>query len=293
MFEEVTSQLPLEINPRNMYPTFNETNVGYIKQRLFQMDELSDKDAYDLLSKTYIYILDETFMSKNIDLLSFLYTNSKFITTLTNVLSRTDITMTYLQKIYCNRLVYDYITARGEKDQYIRALLLNLSKVVNRQYTPGLLGLGLNEELVYLLVNARYSTLKEHIQVKRLNLIILQQPLEVMTVQKIVDIYGKLFDKITPLFNGIMYDHWSNDQFYSHEMEEVYATINVALLEIVNNLPEDIMYHLLKNFKESYDLMHKDEKVRFNIYSICQEDYPRLVYTLEKLKYEGITLPMS
>jgi anaerobic ribonucleoside-triphosphate reductase len=135
--------------------------------------------------------------------------------------------------------------------------------------------------------------LKENIQVKRLNLIIMNQPSEVMTVQTIVDIYGKLFDRITPLFDGIMYDHWSSEQFMNPEMEEVYATINVAILEIVNNLPEDIMYHLLRNFHETYQMLNTNKKVRFNIYSFCKEDYPRLDYTLEMLRREGVVLPMS
>ena len=114
-----------------------------------------------------------------------------------------------------------------------------------------------------------------------------------MTVQTIVDIYGKLFNRITPLFTGIMYDYWPREQFANQEMEDVYATINVVILEIVNNLPEDIMYQLLKNFYESHNLIHLDERVRFNIYSFCKDDYPRLDYTLNLLRQEGITLPMS
>lgn len=292
MFEEIVKQLPLETNPKNVYPNLNEYNVGYIKDRLFNLDNLSDEEVYNLLCKTYPYILDEMFISKNMDLIKFLYTNSRFIMTLNNVLSRPDINLSYLQKVYCNKLAYDYFTARGEKDKYIRALMVNLSKTVNRSYTPGLIGLGLNEELVSYLVNARFSSLKEVIQVKRLNLIIMNQSSDLMTVQMIVDIYGKLFDKITPLFSGIMYDHWSNDLFVNQEMEDVYATINIAILEIVNNLPQDIMYHLLKNFYDSHQMINTNTKVRFNIYSFAPDDYPRLYYTLELLRSEGIVLPM-
>jgi hypothetical protein len=194
--------------------------------------------------------------------------------------------------IYCNRLAYDYFTARGDKDNYIRALLVSLVKVVNRAITPSLIGLGLNEDLAAYLVNARYSSQKEDIQVKRLNLVIMNQDPDIMTEQMIVDIYGKLFDRITPLFSGIMYDFWPNELFINEEMEDVYATINIAILEIVNNLPEDIMYQLLKKFYESHQLINLDKKLRFNIYSFSKEDYPRLDYTLEVLKHEGIILPM-
>lgn len=293
MFEEVVKRLPLEVNPKNIYLSLNESNVDYLKDKLFQLDKLSDEEVYNLICKTYSYILDEMFIAKNMDLIKFLYTNQKFIMTFTNVLSRPEIKLNLLQTIYCNKLAYDYFTARCQKDKYTNALLVNLSKVVNRSITPSLIGLGLGEDLSSYLVNARYSTVKEQIQVKRLNLVIMQQTTDVMSVQMIVDIYGKLFDRITPLFDGIMYDYWPPEQFANQEMEDIYATINIAILEIVNNLPEDIMYHLLKNFYDSYRLINLNNKVRFNIYSFCKDDYPRLYYTLEVLRNEGIVLPMQ
>ena len=293
MFENIIKGLPLEVNPKNLYLSMEDTNLESIKNKLFNLDNLSDQDLYNFVYKTYNYILDEMFIAKNGDLIKFLYTNSRFLMTFNSVLGRPDIELSYLQTIYCNKLAYDYFTAKGDKDSYIKDLLVNLIKTVNRSVMPSLIGLGLNEELAAYLVNARYSSLKENIQVRRLNLIIMNQPSEVMTVQMIVYIYGKLFERITPLFDGIMYDYWSNDQLVGNEMEEIYATINVAILEIVNNLPEDIMYHLLRNFRETYDLVNLNKKIRFNIYSFCKEDYPRLDYTLELLKQDGIVLPMS
>lgn len=293
MFEEVFNKLPVTLNPLTETLSMGYTNIGDVIKKLFDLDKLSDEDVYNLIYKTYPYILDEMFISKNIDLIKFLYTNPRFIMTLTNVLSRQDVKLTYLQTVYCNKLAYDYFTARSSKDDYIKALLINLIKTVNRSIVPSLIGLGLSEELASYLVNARYSSLKENIQVKRLNLVIVNQPSDIMTVQMIVNIYGKLFDRITPLFDGIMYDYWPADQIVGNDTEDVYATINIATLEIVNNLPADIMYHLLKNFYESYQLINLNKKIRFNIYSFCKEDYPRLDYTLEMLKNEGIILPMS
>ena len=293
LFDEVVKKLPLEVNPKNVYLSMDDTNIDSIKKRLFKLDELSDEELYHLVSNTYSYILDEIFISKNMDLIKFLYTNPRFLMTFNNVMSRPDVKLSYLQMVYCNKLAYDYFTAKGDKDDYIKALLINLIKTVNRSVTPGLVGLGLGEELASYLTNARFSSLKEQIQVKRLNLVIINQSTDIMNLQMIINIYGKLFDRITTLFDGIMYDYWPVDQFASKEMEDVYATINVAILEIVNNLPEDIMYHLLKNFYESHQLINLNKKVRFNIYSFCKDDYPRLDYTLQVLNSEGIVLPMS
>lgn len=292
MFEEVISKLPFDLYPNNTYLYMDDLNTDVLKDKLFHLDDLSDEGLYKLICKSLNYVVDETFMTKNIELMMYLYTNSRFLMTLTNVLSRQDVKLNYIQLVYCNRVAYDYFTARrDDKNEYIASLLLNLIMVLNRGYTPSLVGLGLSEELACRLVNARHSSLKEHIQVRRLNLEIMKQTTDIMTVQMIVDIYGKLFDRITPLFSGIMYDCYTREHFNGQEMEDIYSTINIAILEIVNNLPQDMMYQLLKRFHETYELVHLNKGIRFNIYSICKDDYPRLFYTLEVLKNEGIYLP--
>lgn len=292
MFSEIIKRLPTEVSPATIFLNMNDSNVDYLKSQLLSIDNLSDEEAYHLVQNTYKYILDEEFISKNVELIRSVCTNPKFLMNLNSVLYRLDSPLLYSQIVNCNKLAYDYFTARGNKDDYIKALLLNVARTVNRHVIPGLIGLGLNEELAGYLTNARYSSMKDNIQVKRLNLIIMNQYTNVMTVQMIVDIYGKLFDRITPLFSGIMYDYWSKEQFASQQMEDIYATINIAILEIVNNLPEDIMYHLLKNFYDTHILVHQNDKLRFNIYSFSRDDYPRLANTLSILNQDGITLPM-
>lgn len=290
MFEKYIQDAPLELNPKDHY-LFIDNEVS-LQKRLFNIDNLSDQDLYKVIYDSYNGIIKEV-DSKNVELINFLYRNARFIMTFTNVLSRPDIELNHLQKISVNKLAYDYFTARGNKDNYIRALLLNMVKTVNRSVMPGMIGLGLNEDIAAYLVNARYSTEKsEDIQIRRLNLEIMKCSSEVMTVQMIVNIYGKLFDHVLPLFSAIMYDHWPNDSFVNNEMEDIYATINLAILEIVNNLPEDIMYQLLVKFKETYDLMNHGQKLRFNIYSFCEADYPRLGYMLQLLRQDGITMPV-
>lgn len=277
-----TDQVPL---------SFDYLSIETVKNNLSNIDDISDKDLYILVLKTYGLILEEVFVLKNIELIKVLYNNPRFIMTLTSVLGNPEVEVTNTQKIWCNKLTYDYFTSNSQKDDHIKALLIKLSNTVNRSYTPGLIGLGLNETLVSYMVNARFSSEKEQIQVRRLNLIIANQSPDVMTVQMIVNIYGQLFDHITPLFDGIMYDVWSQDQLEDKNIAEVYSTITTAIIEIVNNLPIDIMQQLLYNFSESYRLLNNGKPVRFNIYAICQEDYPRLYMTLESLKQQGVYLP--
>ena len=56
MFEEVTKQLPFEINPQTIYLSMNDTNIDYLKDRLFQLDKLSDEEvAKIVLMVVFIY----------------------------------------------------------------------------------------------------------------------------------------------------------------------------------------------------------------------------------------------
>ena len=97
MFEEVVKQLPLEVSPNTLNLSMEEYNVDYMKNKLFGLDKLSDEELYNLVCKTYRYLLDEMLISKDVDLINFLYTNPRFIMTLSNVLSRPDIKLTNLQ----------------------------------------------------------------------------------------------------------------------------------------------------------------------------------------------------
>ena len=63
MFENIIKGLPLEVNPKNLYLSMEDTNLESIKNKLFNLDNLSDQDLYNFVYKTYNYILDEMFIA--------------------------------------------------------------------------------------------------------------------------------------------------------------------------------------------------------------------------------------
>lgn len=269
--------------------SFSYNNIESVREMLNKVDSFSDRELYTLLKNVYTIVLDDIFITKNVELIRTLYNAPKFIQVLTVVLG--EVELTPVQTVWCNKLTYDYFTSTAEKDSYTKALLLKFSSVVNRKYIPGLIGLGLNEDLVSYLVNARFSTEKEEIQIKRLNLILMNQSPTMMTVQMIVDIYGKLFDRITPLFTGVMYDYWDNASLNNDSIVEVYANITMAIIEIVNNLPQNMCIQLLQSFAESHYMVNSGKTMRFNIYATVEEDFPRLHMCLNILKSRNIILP--
>lgn len=286
---EETVQADLYSNVSSMnYNTNIATNIDAFMEKFSLIDSISDQDLFNMLSKYYSVLLENIFVENNKKLATGLFTNKRFIQIMTQVLY--NVQLTYDQRIYCNKLVYDYIYPFNEKkDPLTRTLLINLSKVVNRDIIPGLQGLSLSEELAATLALVRYSSLKEIINVKRLNVIIINQPSTLMTEQMIVNIYEQLFDHITPLFEGIMLDSWKPDDLYEDSVPdkyEVYSTINLAILDIVNELPSNIMRQLFITFSQDVSALYTDKSIRFNIKAISQDDYPRILGMIDYLEKE-------
>ena len=218
-----------------------------------------------------------------------MFTNVRFVNIFNQVLSSTNITSN--QRIYINKLAYDYwVNPDQKKDELVKDSLLNLSRTANRDIIPRLLGLGLPEKLCALLAMARFSSLKEIINVKRLNVLICNQSVEVFTEGMIVSVYCVLFDRITPLFDGIMFDAW--EPIEGMEIPELYSTINLAILDIMEQLPQDMIRSVLIDYADQKHLLYPDNRVRFNIKAISVEDYPRLCGVIDYLeKEENVFLP--
>jgi len=268
-------------------------NIQVLYDKLSNIDKVSDKELYSLLKIGYKDLLKDIF-NKDTPLYLTLLTNSKFITIFIQVLSSE--ILDYDCKVYCNKIAYDYLTLSENKDKYIQQLYYTLSKVVNRGIIPGLLGLGIQEDLASYIALARYSSLKEMINVERVNFIIISSSKEhVMAEQMIVWIYEKLFDRVTPLFEGVMFDILTEDDEdnYTDNMLETYSTISLAVLDIMNNLPSQDIRKVLISYVGDYELVYRkpnQKTTRFSMDSLST-DYSRINQAIEDLKLETIYVP--
>lgn len=297
MFEDYINQLkhnPIEVDTSKH--TLNLTNSvvlnpdGILPKALQNIDNMSQQELSIVLQEGYKHILTKKFISMNKVLMANAFTNPKFLITLTQVLSNVK-QFSIEEKINCNKMVYEYLALAREKDQSIVGLQYNIGLVINRDTIPNLLVLGLDQNTTTKLAIARYSTDKEDLAVKRVNVIIVNGDINVMTEQMIINIYQKLFDHLTPIVNGIMFDKWDDDLFEDNEnAEEIYGLINLALLDILNEMPSNMIEHLLKQYAQTRDLIHSTEPVRFNIHSISS-DYQRVINAIDRLESTGIRIP--
>lgn len=265
-------------------------NPEVLATELENVDLLEVNKLYDSISKGWRIILDNDFVASHKTIVANAFTNEKFVTLFSQVMSQVELNP--FQRVMCNKLVYDYLTLNKEKDLHIQALLYNLGITINKDIIPGLMGIGLDSNTASNIAIARYSTQKETLAVKRVNVIIVNSPIEVMTEQMIVNIYEKLYDHLLPLFEGIMFDKWDEENFQDEEeCEEIYGLINLALLDILNDMPDDMIYNILSQYTLDKQYTNLTTPVRFNIHSISS-DYKRVIDAIDLYeKTSGNSVP--
>lgn len=264
-------------------------NTGYFREQISSLDKIPDNELYLLVRETYKVILKDIMNRNDVQYID-TFTNAKFLTALIQVLSGVE--LEYEEKICCNKLAYDYLTLKNN-DTSIKQLLYTVSKMVNRDKIPALLSFGIPENLAVQMALARYSSIKESINVKRLNFIITTSSKAIMTEQNIVWIYEKLFDNFTPIFEGTMFDVYDEEEeWVNDDIMEIYSTISLAVLTILNNMPSVNIRKVLISYSGDYQSLYSDNSnsYRFSLNALSA-DYNRIIAIVEALKAESIYVP--
>lgn len=290
MFQEVLNKPKEEpkeitIDLRNSFTL----NIEGFLRRFNELDSMSDSELVELVRATYAMVLESTVAKKDTKLAIILFNNTRYITALNNVL--TNVKLTYSQRVYCNKLVYDYLRVPGDKDPTIVQLLQNLSRTVNRDIAPSLLAVGLPYELALYLALARYSSMDDYTTVKRINAHLFNlSDLELITEEKLIKIYEILYhDCMGKLFKGIMFDAYPREFLdkSTSDSSEIYSLIGLAVLTMVNTMPSNSIRNILKSYYE--DHINFPGHVRFSMK--LSEDYYRINDVIYQLELEGVHLP--
>ena len=257
------------------------------------IDTMSDREIYELVKEYYETILTTIFESNDklirrsfIDL----FTNAKFILALTQAMYT--VTPNDITKKRLNKMCYDYLViSEHDSNDYIGGLLMSLAKTINRDKIPLLCAIPLPEDLSSMIALSRYSSEKEVVNVKRLNRVLMNQPIDSISEQQIVNIYLTLFDHVLPLFTGVMLDVESPSNMNQNAME-VYGVITLSILDIMNELPTADIKKGLTLFDEDRRIQYSDKPIRINLESITESDYPRILTAIDQLKSEGIIISL-
>ena len=270
----------IQMTPETLYTSMQNT---------FKL--MNDKDAFNLVKNNYKIMLSDIFDKKERkETSNFIkyFTDSRFLSIMTQVMYTE--TPDEKSKRRLNKMCFDYIVLQSKnKDQYIVDLISALSRTINRDIIPILCTIPLSESMAATIALSRYSSEKENINIKRLNKVLMNQPLGTLDEEKIVNIYLKLFDHVLPLFTGVMLDVQS-PQNMSSDAEEIYGMITLAMLDLMNELPIGDIKKGLKLFNEDRKILYPDSPLRMNLKCCSETDFPRFVRALDELELEGIII---
>lgn len=253
----------------------------------------TDQELYSLIGVAYRLILDDKFLKSDYNkvVIANALSDRRFAGIFCNVLS--SVQLEDIQQIFLNKLLYDYLTS-SNKDDMIVNMMYNLGFAINQNSVGALYCKGFSRNLVTYLGIARRSTTNETLAVRRVNVIIINQPSEIMTEQNIIYIYEELFNKsLLALFEGIMFDNWyeeDDDTELEQYQEDNYGTINLALLDIVNEMPISMIMELLSQYGQTKQYLHREDKVRFDIHALS-DDHSRILQAIEMAEAQGIYIP--
>jgi hypothetical protein len=257
-------------------------NRDAFKEKMDHLDDLSDEELKTLVKNSYTTILQHINNRTDMSYIKS-FSSARFINILCNVLS--DRIHQYPYKpleteiiMCCNKLAYDYITLKDKTDDSLTGNFLILAKIVNKFPIEMICRFGIDSDLAATLALARYSTFEEAVNIRRLNFIIVQQPPQTMTLQKVIGIYEALFNNIRDLFIYTFidnYDAWF-EQLKEYDPEcidsvyKMYIREADAVMCILNSTDKNIIKHVLRELMATCFYKHlTSDDLRYSLRSIA------------------------
>lgn len=268
-------------------------NLAILKQNIDHVDDMTDTELRNFIQRCFKSIMINLFgqeMPKYVHH----FQDVRFLDAFIDVLRSMD----FVDKddvVRLNTMCYHYITIPKENQDYrVMNRMMELSNIINRYNLPRLLGLGLSSNLSSILLIARYSDIDLNICVKRVNFIIITQPKELMSEKMIEEIFKILFnvmDDLVRIFPCFMMDvlpeydeNNPNTLWITDDVQEVNSTLNLAILNILDNLPTQTIRAVLLNYTEAMEMIYKGHPVRFSLRCLS-EDYYRINNVINEMAF--------
>lgn len=272
-------------------------NKSVFLKSISDVDNMDDNQLLVFINLNFNAILNNVFNGTKTNEYVSCFTNVRFLDTFISVLQS--------KKIYdnniiiaCNNICYDYITLNSSsKDQSIVNRMIMIGNIINRASIPRLLGIGLNNNLASIILIARYSSFNIEACIKRVNTIIINQPKELMTYDTIHKIFEVIYygcEIWITIFQYFMFDaipeYNSDDEYKMQSVDEVNSTINLVILDILNNMPSQVIRGALINYTEDYNIINNGKPIRFSLKTISDDYYRVLHMVYHLINNEGFII---
>ena len=263
-----------------------EYELSDIVNKITNINNLDEKEIKDIIIRQHSMILnyDLFLMSPDTRMQAqVLFTNKKFLKCFLDVIRLINISQH--EKICINKLAYDYYILR-DNDLEISNLLYQLTTEVNGKEVVSLSSiLGMNESRILAMI--RNSSFKEEKAIHRVNTYIIKCNFD-LSVKDIITIYYYLFERFTNLFTYSMME--AKPSNLSAIENKKFDNISIALLEMLNSLPEMDIRRVINDYAFTLKMVKIDTVVRFAIKSAVR--FTRIISVVKQVEIaEDIIIP--
>lgn len=283
---EAVQQSTASTNNDKITPKFTmEYTVESLVEKLTNGDTLTDEEIQGIIYRQLDMLLNYDLFfaqSETREVAQKLFTNERFLRALLAAIH--NVNLNRHQIVCCNKLAFDYCRLHGVNNQ-IGELLLQLSYGVNRNMVLGLSGIVGFHHAMYMAM-IRNSSFVEAKNVSRINNFLIRNITD-CTAQNIVDIYSKMFSRVTVLFVTTMNELPSLS--FTKEEKRIYDLISISMVAILDNMTSVEMEKVLVNYGTDHFLNRSDKAVRFSLQNL--DGYPRIARVIKKIEEDGIYIP--
>lgn len=287
-FENLIKKIDEEPIRKPVYvpSNFDAFSIDAFKQKIQDIENIPEENLA-IIIRNYIDTISDGIINYD-QFYNVIFRNPKFVSAFKRAVSY--IPIDYKKCLACNKITYDYFTS-DNPDSRIKKDLLDVSKIANKNVILRLINRGLPEEVAANLALSRYSSSHEITNVKRLNFSMYFRDPNLMTEQRIVWIYEEMFNKISDLFFGTMFEVYTQEQQddFGDNFIEVYGTVGNAVLLILNNMTSEKIQTVLRNYSSEWVYSGRPP-VRFSLRCLS-EDYSKINRVVNRLEQEQIIIP--
>lgn len=261
-----------------------------IAERLEPVLSLPDEQAYLVMVSEY-----KNFLSNVNDHPCFdsFKKSGRFISLLTQVcLSKQ---LTFEERVYCNAMIYKEI---NEVSEPMKELLLNLGHAANRSMVSAFKKCGLERPMAIFLAVARKSCFQPKDCTSRMNFVIMCTSPELMSVQRITDIYCascSSVEDVNRLFSYTIRDVFiynSDEEWITPAHLTIAQRMNIAILSILESLDENQIFYILEEYHSDALMFNLDEEdVRFSFKNLNCMTFPKITKVLNDMAKQRHYLP--
>lgn len=271
-----------EVKPPEMIPNMlTQYTRQYFEDQLRLINNMSDHDVYNFVKSNIDYICN-CIINKDVETIQAL-AGEKFARAFSGVVGT--VPNSPIRQLCVNKVAYDYFTS-DNPDPKIKRLFLDAAKAVNKDEIRDLVTVGIPTDVAANLAFSRFASVNEQINIKRLNFVICSQDPEIMTIQKITNIYEKMFDRISDLFTTTLLEYYvTEDTKDDSSFMEILGNIYYALLNIVNNMPINSIATVIETYVNAWEYAGKP-RVEISLRSLSA-DFGRIQQVVEgRLAYK-------